>query len=274
MAQLLNISDEDESDDAIIRETKRRIWWSLYMIDTWSTASADLPPRLSFRGSGPQLPMDENVFYALRRGDPQPDPWEPGLWSHNVVLVQIFRRVIEFNRRLVFNSENITTSMEEESQRLALELEYFERNLPENARYSKDNLAARIADSTGKVFVALHMGYHHYSTLLYYHYLEDHKPSSATQSLLYINRCKYHAAAFSDIARASLTNTGAETVHNAVGHMTVVSSSVLVHTLLFGEKSEIAEARKRLEVNFQLLVKLGEFWPSVKPLVSYHRYNR
>jgi hypothetical protein len=268
MAQLLHISSEDESSDAITRETKRRVWWSLYMIDTWSTAGIDLPRRLLFHGSGPQLPMDEGMFNRLERGDQPPKPWKPGLWTHYVVLVQIFGRILDLNRRLVFRSDEDKTSIEEDSQRLALELEEFERNLPADVRYSAANLAARIADSTGRMFVALHLGYHHYSTLLYYHYLENHKLSSAEPSQLYISRCKYHAAAFSDIVRVSLANSEAEAVHNIVGHMTVVSSSVLVHTVLFGGNSEVREARERLEVNFQLLVKLGEFWPSVAPLVS------
>ncbi|KFZ11680.1 hypothetical protein V502_07463 [Pseudogymnoascus sp. VKM F-4520 (FW-2644)] len=268
MAQLLHISSDDESSDAITQETKRRVWWSLYMIDTWSTAGIDLPRRLLFRGSGPKLPMDEGMFNRLERGDPPPEPWKPGLWTHYVVLVQIFGRILDLNRRLVFPSEEDKTPIEEDSQRLALELEDFERNLPADVRYSAANLAARIADSTGRMFVALHLGYHHYSTLLYYHYLENHKLSFAEPSRLYISRCKYHAAAFSDIIRVSLTNNEAEAVYNIVGHMTVVSSSVLVHTVLFGGNSEVREARERLEVNFQLLVKLDKFWPSVAPLIN------
>ncbi|KFY94185.1 hypothetical protein V498_04006 [Pseudogymnoascus sp. VKM F-4517 (FW-2822)] len=200
-----------------------------------------------------------NELTGLEPGDPPPTPWKPGLWTHYVVLVQIFGRVLDLNRRLVFPSDEDKTPIEEESQRLALELEDFERNLPADVRYSEANLAARIADSTGRMFVALHLGYHHYSTLLYYHYLENHKLSFAEPSRLYINRCKYHAAAFSDIVRVSLANNNAEAVYNIVGHMTVVSSSVLVHTVLFGGNSEVREARERLEVNFQLLVKLGEF---------------
>ncbi|KFZ18014.1 hypothetical protein V501_01401 [Pseudogymnoascus sp. VKM F-4519 (FW-2642)] len=235
---LLHISSEDQSSDAITQETKRRVWWSLYMIDTWSTAGIDLPRRLLFRGSGPKLPMDEITFNRLERGDPPPKPWEPGLWTHYVVLVQIFDRILDLNRRLVFPSDEDKTPIEEDFQRFSLELEDFERNLPADVRYSAANLAARIADSTGRMFVALHLGYHHYSTLLYYHYLENHKLSLAEPSRLYISRCKYHAAAFSDIVRVSLTSNEAEAVYNIVGHMAVVSSSVLVHTVLFGKTAK------------------------------------
>jgi len=35
MAQLLNLAKEDSSDDVVLREVKRRVWWSLYLIDRY-----------------------------------------------------------------------------------------------------------------------------------------------------------------------------------------------------------------------------------------------
>lgn len=243
------------------------------MIDTWSSAGIDLPRRLLFRGSGPQLPMDESIFNSLKTGDPSQQMvlWKPGFWAHMVILVQIFGRILDLNRRIVFPSGGIEPSIEEESRNLASELENFELNLPLDVRYSLENLHARIGDFTARMFIALHLGYHHYSTLLYYHYLEDHdKPYSTEVSQEFIRRCKHHAGAFSKIIGESMANSEAEAVYYAVGHMTVVSSSVLVHTLLFGEASEVTKAREMLEVNFRLLVRLGGFWPSIAPMVRKH----
>jgi hypothetical protein len=32
MAQLLKLADENPADDYVLREVKRRVWWSLYMV--------------------------------------------------------------------------------------------------------------------------------------------------------------------------------------------------------------------------------------------------
>lgn len=50
--------------------------------------------------------------------------------------------------------------------------------------------------------------------------------------------------------------------------MTVVSSSVLLHTLLLGDDEELPMARQRLESNFEFLVRLRDIWPSVNLMVE------
>lgn len=268
MAQLLKLSEEDGTSDAITCEIKRRVWWTLYMIDAWSTVGIDLPRRLVFRGSGPQLPMDDDMFNSLQVGDPAPsqDSWKSGLWAYMLILVKIFNRIQDVNRRLAFPSDEDEDLIRTDSERLAADLEEFQTALPDDIKYSVANLSVHVAKGSGRTFVALHLGYHHYSTLLYYHYLDNRHTSTPT-SRQYRDRCKHHAAAFSDIVRISLTNSEAEAVYNIVGHMTVVSSSVLVYTLLFGESNELPNARERLEINFQLLVRLRGLWPSVEPMV-------
>jgi hypothetical protein len=49
--------------------------------------------------------------------------------------------------------------------------------------------------------------------------------------------------------------------------MTVVSSSALLHTLLFGSQDELLDTRKRLYLNFEILLKLKQFWPGVDLMV-------
>ena len=246
MAQLLKLSDEDEVSDPITRETKRRVWWSLYMIDAWSTVGIDLPRRLVFRGSGPQLPIDDDMFNSLQFGDPAPSKvsWKSGLWAYMLILVKIFGRIQDVNRRPAFQTDEDEDLITTDSERLAADLEGFQKALPNDVQYSAAKLGTYIAKGSGRTFVELHLGYHHYSTLLYYHCLDSGHTSTQT-SRLYRDRWKYHAAAFSDIVRKSLTNSEAEAVYNIAGHMTVVSSSVLVHALLFGESHELPEARER-----------------------------
>jgi hypothetical protein len=84
----------------------------------------------------------------------------------------------------------------------------------------------------------------------------------------YAHRCKQHAADFSDLLRLAHDEEGCAAVYNIVAHMTIVSSSVLLYTLLFGEEHELPAARRRLESNFDLLIELRDYWPSVRLMVS------
>lgn len=70
-----------------------------------------------------------------------------------------------------------------------------------------------------------------------------------------------------DILRASREVEGADAIYDIVGHLAVVSSSVLVHTFLFGDTAELPDAKRRLESNLESLVQLREYWPSVELIV-------
>ncbi|GLI81665.1 hypothetical protein PoHVEF18_010052 [Penicillium ochrochloron] len=59
---------------------------------------------------------------------------------------------------------------------------------------------------------------------------------------------------------------GCEAVYPTVGHMAIVSSSVLLHNLLFGEENELPPSRHCLEANFEALLELEEYWPVVKTM--------
>jgi hypothetical protein len=150
---------------------------------------------------------------------------------------------------------------------LAERLEKFDSELPTDVQSTFENLTTHARQGVGRTFVALHLGFHHYATLLYFQYLDTQRAASPN-GVLYANRCKLHAAAFSDLLRTSHETPDCAAVYNIVGHMTVVSSSVLLHTLLFGEDDELPSARQRLNSNFELLIKLRDYWPSVRLMVS------
>lgn len=71
----------------------------------------------------------------------------------------------------------------------------------------------------GQVFVALHLGYHHYATLLYFPYLGSQLTRVPDQKL-FTTRCKYYTAASSDLLRSSNETQGCEAVYVIVSHMT------------------------------------------------------
>jgi hypothetical protein len=50
--------------------------------------------------------------------------------------------------------------------------------------------------------------------------------------------------------------------------MTVVSSAVLLHTLIFGQQDDTADIRAKLESNFEAIFELQRYWPSIQNSVS------
>jgi hypothetical protein len=212
--------------------------------------------------------MDEAVFYSMRPGDPDvPDSeWTPGLWGHMVNLVDIYSKIQDLHQTLAEAVEWDENALEATVQSLDTRLMAFEQGLQSHERYSRDNLAAYVHKGLGSVFIAFHIGLYHYRTLLFYQYLDYRRPSTLN-GRAYADRCKYYANMVCDILAASRDTEGAEAVYNIVGHVTVVSSSVLLYTYLSGAAHELPATKQRLESNFQSLVQLRSYWPSVEQMV-------
>lgn len=87
----------------------------------------------------------------------------------------------------------------------------------------------------------------------------------------YVARCKHHASSFSSLLQLSRQLEGCVSNCPTVGHMTTVSSSVLLHTMLFGDADELPRARRELSANFEALVELQRYWPATSALVLSKR---
>jgi hypothetical protein len=151
--------------------------------------------------------------------------------------------------------------IEHETDLLARQLDSWHDNLPGDAQLTESNLVEHNRRGTGGPFIALHLGFHHYATLLYYQYLDtDRSPRFAA-------KCKYHAVSYSTLLARARKQSGCEVVYPTVGHMAIVSSSVLVHTLLFGTTEELPQSRYCLNTNFEALLELEQYWPTVKTML-------
>jgi hypothetical protein len=230
------------------------------MIDRWSSAGSDLPRQL--QDNIEVLPMDETQFACLT---PSTSVIRPGLWGRMVQLASIFCDVQDLHRQHVAHviSDQVA---DVRVQAISADLDNFVMSLPSEIRLSESNARAFAEKRVGSAYVALHLGYHHYSTLLYFHYLDlqlDRTPSASP----FAAKCRYHAASFSDLLSMSQRIPGCEAVYFIVAHMTVVSSAALLHTLLFGEQEEMDATRSRLQNNFGTLVELRKYWPAVEDLV-------
>lgn len=235
------------------------------MIDRWSSAGNGLRRELQDDHPCP-LPMEESYFETLSPTKSGVTAARPGLWGYMIQLAQIFGRVQDLHRQHV---NHFNTELEAERSTLSIEadLDAFITHLPLSTRYSEENLRCYAQRGLGSAFVALHLGYHHYSTLLYFHYLDLQLIQSATV-VDFASKCRRHAAAYSDLLELSTRIPRCEVLYFIVAHMTVVSSAALLHTLLFGESSELQRTRERLKFNFEVLVQLKRYWPAVSHLVN------
>ena len=185
-----------------------------------------------------------------------------------ITLVDLFGPIQDLNRRIV--QEDLEDS---EINRCAYDLLQklggWENKLSPDTKLNQENLKGYKNRNTGGPFVALHLRFHHYSTLLYFQYLES-KGISTDMTRIFAERCKHHASSYSALLKFSREHKGFKAVYPTVAHIVIVSSSVLLYTLLFGDEDQIPSARNSLNANCQALIKLAQYWPAIKSMVRDH----
>lgn len=266
MAHILKLHEPNVADNAITKETKTRVWWTLFMADYWCSAGLGLPRQLYNISNSIELPIDEAAFQTARPHDAVIHA-PSGLWAYMLTLVEIFPQVQELNRKLV-DAGLDDAAADKLALSISQRLDKWLAMLPASMQLDDHNFETHAARSLGGPFVGLHLGYHHYATLLYFQYLDLQRPKTSV-SEDFIERCKRHASSYSALLRRSRETTGCEAVYATVGHMTVVSSSVLLHMLLFGKEDELEVTRSLLNSNFIALIEMRTFWPSLERMVRY-----
>lgn len=267
MVQLLQVDKNSHNESVIESEVRKRVWSSCYMMDVWSSAGLGLPKQLD-RTFRPHSLMRESDFQNLEPAQKiaiSVDP-PPGLWAHMISLVQIFTGVQDFHKRLL-DPDSDGTAIDLMATDLSVMFDRYLADLPKDAALNDANLGYHVQHGSGQTLIALHLGYHHYATLLYFPYLERTGLSDDRGSP-FADRCKHHAASLSDIIKLSMERPCCEALYHIVGHMTTISSSVLLYTLLFGGEAELDSARTRLHANFAKLMELSRFWPDSDRYVS------
>ncbi|KAG4440911.1 hypothetical protein IFR05_003601 [Cadophora sp. M221] len=270
IGSLLNIPNST-FDTPLSREVGIRIWWTLDIVDVWSSNSLQLP-RLLNPKKDVAFPTSERAFFQMRRSHSylQFSSFESQEESSTSVFVQkiklnpILSEIAQLNRTLAEN----TLSLHEThaaTEALALRLNEWREQLPESLTDTPENLFAQSASGSGGVFVALHIGFYHFSQLLYFYYLHQSVSGyPTTESNVFAERCRESSTAFCELLYAAQALPGAEVYYSMVGHALVISSTVQLHILLFTDNEEQSyAARQRLEKNFVILSRLQKLWRTV-----------
>ena len=269
MALILDLVSVDSAEDGVSREIKRRVWWTCFLVDVWSSGGSSISRQLNMTNCRPRMPVEELMFFNLRpeEEDITDAMWKPGMWCHMVEMVEVFKEIQDLIRYLVVMTEWDEEFIETTVDDLAVRLLAFEDRFGPELKFSPENLVLNADRGLGRLYTGFHLGYQYYCMLLFYQYLDKNRPPTVNGAT-YANLCKSHARKFCDILRLSREHKPAEALHNIIAHVTVVSSSVLLYTYIFGDASELQDTVTRLESNMEALVQLRVYWPSVELMVS------
>jgi len=253
------------------REVNIRMWWTICMVDVWSSAAVRMPRIMPFECAVP-LPVDEIPFSSMNtdlRCDFIEDPSSvtSPLLAEMVKLNRILSKIIDFNRTCV--SEHLDgLPLERGMRQLSRDLDVWLENLPQRMHDTPANFEYFASHGLGRMFAAVYLGYYHYGQLLNYQFLSS-SIEAPTDSARYADACKQHAARLCALVYRSQSTPGSEVLYSAVSHILVIASTIQIHTLLFsGDEGEIRISKSRLERNFEILLRLRTYWSSVDGAMS------
>ncbi|KAH7000686.1 fungal-specific transcription factor domain-containing protein [Ilyonectria destructans] len=242
----------------IERQVNLRVWWSLYMIDIWSSTGLRLSRELTFPNDI-DLPAEEGAFLCLTHSS-EPVSAPSGIWAEMATLACLWAKIQDLNMASV-NDGLHSHKLREAVDDLSSQLKQWKSSIPDFLVESLSNLDHYASLGLGSAFAALHLGYHYYSQVLFYQFLAGNDQSSSVPAEEYAKRCKEHAKGFCDLLYLSEDTRDSECIYVMVGHMLTITSTVYLHMLLFSSTDdEIPYARRRLEKNFETLTKLQRYW--------------
>lgn len=254
------------------RELNIRIWWTICMIDVWSSTAVRLPRIMPFHSAVP-LPVDEVPFGSMGTDseygfvEQASSSMSSPLLAEMVKLNRILARIIDFNNTCV--SEHLEgLPLEKGMRELSRDLDVWLQDLPPHMRDTPENFNYFASRGHGRMFAAVYLGYYHFGQLLNYQFLSS-SIESPVEAGRYADTCKQHAARLCSLVYRSHSTPGNEVMYPAVSHVLVIASTVQIHTLLFsGDEGQIRISKARLERNFEILLRLRTYWPSVDGAMS------
>ena len=269
LAQIMDLPNRPAKDE-IQRQVHLRVWWTLYMIDIWSShgLGSNVPRLLEYRADVP-LPAEEISFLSLGCGSKDAGVRSGGIWAEMVQLAHIWTEIHDLNRTTVSGSRD-QQSLDDAVAVLASKLNDWSARLPEHLAETQENLERYARVGLGSALAALHLGFHYYNVVLFYQFLASNTHGVAISMDYYGQCCKSHAKKFCALLYSCYSTPNCEVVYVMLGHMLVITSTVYIHSLLFSSmEEEITDARHRLEQNFKILTELQSYW--VKLDVSLSR---
>lgn len=235
--------------------------------------------------------MDERQFLSLDWNVPIP-PFNanpeamspPGDTSQSLVAQMVRLNVLLYD--IVLLNARVVAEQGEEgdaqamTQKLAVALDDWSRQLSPQLKYSEDNVAHWVREGLGAMFTVLHINHNHAGQLLFYQHLHSAQDTGrdvleSSSGREFALKCKQHATKLCDLIYSAKRSPETVVIYPLAGHILCLASTVQIHTLLFSDiDDEIKSAKKRLERNFELISSMNDYWPmnhkSISRLQLFH----
>lgn len=273
MGQILKLHKESENDTPLLRETKLRVWWSLFMADIWTSGNIDVSGLISGQRAACEsysLPSAEILFIKFSMVPPSfhVDEYHyAALWPEMIKLVRIYEHIQDLNRELVSNGYSSYDEVVLQVKGLQEKLDAWRASLLPCLVFNVENLRRFIQLGLGRMFVSTHLGYHHYACILYFQFLDESQPLTPIRKQ-YAETCVQHAQAQAKMIDMALNEYDCLPLFNTVGHIIVVCSSVLLHKLHFGPPDEVPSTKQLLESNIAALNILKKYWRNIGLMIE------
>ncbi len=254
-------------------------------MDNWTAVGAILPQQVILGPNFPR-PMDEVAFEELAMEESFNSPpfddlaRQTGMWAQMIPLTEVIGPINSLHEATVSGGildDEIFAKVES----IANKLDSWLLRLPKHLHPTLENLEGYAAQGHGRTLVALYLGFHHHSQLLYYQFLDSgsHSLTNPAISKAYAARCKEHAISLSNLLWLATSLPGCDCKWGIIGHLLVISTSVSLHTLIHSaDLQEIPSAKEVLSHNFEMMTDLRKYWPSIdlsmSRLRSFHRVCR
>ncbi|KAI8137861.1 hypothetical protein BJV82DRAFT_524527 [Fennellomyces sp. T-0311] len=261
MAHILHLQEEPDTGNAMQDEVLRRAWSILFAADRWSALGNRIPRITGFEyithRPPAKKPMPDIDFLQLMGDEPSRE--HPiGIWGPNRDLHDIGSNIHKHQLAVLYDSTSPEASFERIDQ-ISSELQMWQQNLPPHFKFTPQNIYLQSSLSYGAIFLGTHLSYHYNYVVLLYQFLSYSDP----QSKSYGERLEYHASQISEIIRWSNRVHNCQLLYSVVAHILVISSSVHLHTLMYGNSKAVERAKENLDTNFEHIMALRRLWPAV-----------
>ncbi|GAB5592364.1 hypothetical protein Unana1_07264 [Umbelopsis nana] len=261
VAHLLRLQEEPDTGDAIQDEVRRRAWSILFAADRWSALGNRIPRITGFEyrtdREPARKPMPDIDFLQLTSDSPRKEH-TLGIWAPNRDLHDIASSIHTHQLAVLYEPASPEASLMRIDE-ISMELQRWQKGLPPNFKFNSQNIYLQSSLTYGAIFLGTHLSYHYNYVVLLYQFLSY----SDDQSRRYAEQLEYHASKISEIIRWSNKVPNCKLLYSVVAHILVISSSVHLHTLLYGDSKAAKQAKDDLDTNFEHIMTLRGLWPAV-----------
>ena len=229
------------------------VWWSLCMVDVWSSKSVRLPRQMPHLPDL-ALPIDEAIFLQTPPSKvPNQNPHassltplttNPDRSTSLVAQMILLNRILMQINDVITEAASSTTSpnliISHKITDLSQKLHDWHHSLPSNMLDTPGNLNRYAAQGLGRIFVAVYLGYYHFGQVLLYQFLHEDRGTEGGDRDSRAAECKEFAANLCSLVYRAHATPGCEVWYNSKPSSSPLHLPLIHHLLPHSPKPNLA----------------------------------